>query len=147
MDIGHTSREKYCTPLNTPPNSHPIQALRNIEQSSMCYIEAPWWLPIRDRAVCACWFQTPWLSLPSIIPLGSRKFVLWVGESFSVLYYKWVHLYHSFLDSKCKGCHTISLSLSDSFSAGQSLVHPCCCIFLSILDTNSFVKGEKLWCR
>ena len=46
-----------CT--RSAPNSPPIQAVDNTEQSSLRYAVGLRWLSDRSRAVCTCWSQSP----------------------------------------------------------------------------------------
>ena len=52
----------------SPKPPLPSRLLQNTEQSSMCCAVGPYWLSILNIALCACLFQTSWLSLPSIHP-------------------------------------------------------------------------------
>ena len=50
-----------------PQTPLPSRLPHNIEQSSLCYAVGPCWLSILNIAVCTCWSQIPWLSLPPIL--------------------------------------------------------------------------------
>ena len=70
-----------------PQTPHPPRLPHNIEQSSLRFTAGPYWFSILNIAECTCPSQTPELSLPLHLPsTGSRKLVLELSESASVLY-------------------------------------------------------------
>ena len=44
----------------------PSRLPQNIEHCSLCYTVGPCWFSILNKAVCACWWQTPYLTLPCL---------------------------------------------------------------------------------
>ena len=61
----------------------PSRLPQNIEQSSLCYTVGPCWFSILNKALCACWWQTPYLTLPCLFshfcycPLKYWHFLFW----------------------------------------------------------------------
>ena len=70
MSSRWTAKElsRTYTRVLSPSNSLPSRLPHDPEQSCLCCIVGPCWLPIWNRAVCTCPSQTPRLSLPSILP-------------------------------------------------------------------------------
>ena len=52
-----------------------IRLLQSIEQSSLCWTAGLYWVSMLNTAVCPCPSQTPWLSLPLILPPGNHKVI------------------------------------------------------------------------